>query len=831
MLEQKLFDMAEQVELRDATVMALHDQGQSKDSVYKDKITKLEAVMSTSERAVSNLEKTFNKKISSLNSQLDLKTRQLEEAEAALANSRSADFAGGTSSVPMAGQQSGDLQSLVDLKNKKIAMLEMELQNKDSLIQQFDGGDQSGATQSLVEDLARTKAKLSAEKDRAAKQIMSLKSALSAKDSKIKSLEAMVQDKTAMGRSTPSVNVDASNDGRVAAQVKSLKKALIEKERALVAATKTVRDLKMISGSSRSAKADNALIAENKDLRSRLLSYEQDLASLTSASGDTSKLQAKIQQQDAQIMELTQKQAEETSFDMQQLRAELAQARQGTDTVRAAHEKQQDVINMMRKQAQEKDQKIAMLESEMSTMGVKLSSASNDNDLEMNTLKSDLQSARLALKNQRGQYQALIADLQNKLSVKDREIALLETTSSSTAASLNNMAPAAGGDSFDGGTLNSLQKEIALLKAENDVMRKTIEDGVDTIEISEALSTLNQLRTLQVKYDVLNKDYNKTKSDLVALEKSREQERLSVAGENWDLQSVTRRYNEAERQLRTMGSRVEKVRSQCMLEKQDLEGKLFDPRAAKKEQIARLVQLEEQLSRSEAEWAREKAAYEEKLASLGVPGLPYEGRAIISKSKKTSAGVGVPDKVDMASLNDVASSLAAMAPAAGTPRAPVMAGTQQPVSKAFGVLDEAMLSSMLQSINVYPNKGIRKVSDKSDQSVVSYRWDYGRLFGSAEQRKTSGKSEFEELTNKYLRKIQKRCGGDFAAVPVLDKDMGRNRVMSYDVACVGKKASASASVVFYNQDGFFTSIAHEAGVNDMNAAMDLRDRIVKSLVK
>jgi sulfur relay (sulfurtransferase) DsrF/TusC family protein len=41
--------------------------------------------------------------------------------------------------------------------------------------------------------------------------------------------------------------------------------------------------------------------------------------------------------------------------------------------------------------------------------------------------------------------------------------------------------------------------------------------------------------------------------------------------------------------------------------------------------------------------------------------------------------------------------------------------------------------------------------------------------------------------------------------------------------------NSSASIVFFNRDGVFTAIAHEAPTQMMEAAMDASDRVIQSV--
>jgi len=67
-------------------------------------------------------------------------------------------------------------------------------------------------------------------------------------------------------------------------------------------------------------------------------------------------------------------------------------------------------------------------------------------------------------------------------------------------------------------------------------------------------------------------------------------------------------------------------------------------------------------------------------------------------------------------------------------------------------------------------------------------------------------------------------------VPVTARSGPESSISSYDIACVSREgANASASVVFYGDNAFFTAIAQEGAVENMDIAMDSRDRLVSYL--
>ncbi|GEM_PF-2276961 len=156
--------------------------------------------------------------------------------------------------------------------------------------------------------------------------------------------------------------------------------------------------------------------------------------------------------------------------------------------------------------------------------------------------------------------------------------------------------------------------------------------------------------------------------------------------------------------------------------------------------------------------------------------------------------------------------------------------TVEPAVSASGAL---MTASSLQTIlgrAQIPAQGLEQ-TDADESGVVSYSWDTGTLFGSAEQRSLANAGQFDKLAEAYIEKTRSRCQGEFAAVPVMSDQSGPLRVSAYEIACIAGAEGASASIVFQADKGKFTAIAHETGLDGMEEAMDVRDRLVSVLMQ
>lgn len=146
------------------------------------------------------------------------------------------------------------------------------------------------------------------------------------------------------------------------------------------------------------------------------------------------------------------------------------------------------------------------------------------------------------------------------------------------------------------------------------------------------------------------------------------------------------------------------------------------------------------------------------------------------------------------------------------------------------LMSASALKSILDQAQVPVQGKIKKV-DSGKGDIVAYSWDTGVLFGSAEQRPLGSADQFDKLAQSYIQQTKSRCQGDFAAVPVTDTSSGGTRISAYEIACVNGGDGAAASLVFHSDGKVFTTIAHETGLNSMDTAMDVRDRLVGTLMQ
>ena len=129
-------------------------------------------------------------------------------------------------------------------------------------------------------------------------------------------------------------------------------------------------------------------------------------------------------------------------------------------------------------------------------------------------------------------------------------------------------------------------------------------------ELAKKISQLeNMIFTLEKENEALN-------SELKSALAESEGERLSISSDNWNLERATMRFNEAERQIKRLGTQLQRERAQCAVERKELEAMLFDPQVTNEQQLAHLADLEGKLKETRKKLEDQRLRYEERIRIL-----------------------------------------------------------------------------------------------------------------------------------------------------------------------------------------------------------------------
>ena len=123
------------------------------------------------------------------------------------------------------------------------------------------------------------------------------------------------------------------------------------------------------------------------------------------------------------------------------------------------------------------------------------------------------------------------------------------------------------------------------------------------------------------------------------------------------------------------------------------------------------------------------------------------------------------------------------------------------------------------------NSGIAGFTSLSQQSPNLYVWRANGLNGRAEF-SPQPSTDINQFAQGYIARERQSCGGDFASLP----SSLAGAKTGYELACVNSNGSGkAASVVFVQKEGKLMVISHETAAENMDAAIDARDKIAKFL--
>lgn len=341
-------------------------------------------------------------------------------------------------------------------------------------------------------------------------------------------------------------------------------------------------------------------------------------ADLAAAQKDRDALKASLQSAEQKVAQLSTAQAGGQA-DSQA----LASLKQENADLKRAVQKSTDDINRLQtalKSSGSAQQASAGIQTELSTL-----------QRERDQLKSDLQSAQQKIA-------ALETAGGNNKPLQD-EIAFLKTENARLLGDLKS-AQTQPADS----NVVALQQQIASLESQNQVLLGQITEQrqqAAAISATPMASTgdgfedeplRKQVRTLRGEVEVLTAENGALKQQVESVSSAQDNKQLQLASNNWDLEQATRRYQEAQREIRRLGTQLSMQKAQCEQQKKEIEYMLFDPAVADRAQIAMLGSLEDQLAQS----TKKIADMEQQLSKVSVDSAKVEQLASISQQLKDS---------------------------------------------------------------------------------------------------------------------------------------------------------------------------------------------------
>ncbi|MCI5061296.1 MAG: hypothetical protein MRY79_09565 [Alphaproteobacteria bacterium] len=392
--------------------------------------------------------------------------------------------------------------------------------------------------------------------------------------------------------------------------------------------------------------------------------------------------------------------------------------------------------------------------------------------------------------------------------------------------------------------LAAMQARMQELEAENQKLAsetKQVRSKTDTAVVDMGSQAFKRIREYEKRLEAAQQDNLMLSRELEELRRMKEDVSLKSVAGDWDLEKATMRYNEAEREIKRLGMLLEQQRSIHRQEKGELEQMLFDPAVTEERQRQRLAELETRLAMAEGRLGRGVQSAGRALS--GYAGAGYRGAGYTRPPMQERVAVGMTPMTGNAAATAAMPSVpaapvrqATMTPPVqappirnNVPRPPVPAMMPEPTpqqnfqqpprSQAALSFNSGKLQTLLSRAGVTVSGGV------SQQSPGIYRWGAGQLVGQAEVVPASGAGTLEGFTQSYIARAQQSCGGDFASVPGAVK----SHLRAYEIACIGPSKSTSSSVVIVQQGTEYVAISHNASADNMDMAMDARDRILTSL--
>lgn len=126
-----------------------------------------------------------------------------------------------------------------------------------------------------------------------------------------------------------------------------------------------------------------------------------------------------------------------------------------------------------------------------------------------------------------------------------------------------------------------------------------------------------QISTLQSSLQDLRASNRELQAKLAATPEPIPQgDGFSLSSADWNLEKATLRYQEAERQTKDIGQKLQRERAKCNAEKAELETLLFDPQLTNERQLAELANLEDDLAKAEDDLHTQRVQFEERIKVL-----------------------------------------------------------------------------------------------------------------------------------------------------------------------------------------------------------------------
>ncbi|PZO88441.1 MAG: hypothetical protein DI626_01745 [Micavibrio aeruginosavorus] len=778
-----------------------------------------------------------------------------------------------------------------------------------------------------------------AQKQEALKQIVMVQAEKTALEAKVKQAEEQARKAMEAKNAADAADAaDAAEMAKMTAQMQQIEQrvsALTAENAALKQTSAGVSDAQQKLASVQAEKASleqkvkqmeaaaqkNALAASSAAATATTLSSDakakaEQLAALEKQSGDYQK----------QLIDFQKEIATLTAENATLKTATADKAKQGTTSAA---------------QVTDLQQKLAALSTENSTLKQALDAKASGNMTPMPGASKqieELQAQNKALQDKLAAAEKAVASSAGddkvaalvQAKTQELEAANKQLEEKLAAAEKAAVAPAAGQD-------KAATQAIAAAEAkaqELDIRNKQLEDTLRQAQTRIAETALNteskalrKIADLESRLDAAQKDNASLAKQLDDKRLGQEDSRLKLVAGDWNLESATKRYNEAEREIRRLGQQLEVERTSCNREKSEIENMLFDPAVTEQKQIEKLNDLQEKLHQAEAAMKdqqklvqytvdqqlaqktqaleAEKASLQQQVASLKDAGgaaavepaaggssnaamskqiadmqkaladakmesqkLRAENSALVNQSEQARAQLAevqnnggaradhvaaaniemeklkrqleLKDKESLTYQNQLASAQKEIRAAKQQEAAErdfiaaKMNSTQPAAGNAAKVAETVKVAAVApaRAAAGFGRENVQGLLQKAGitagvqaAGAGSFGWSQNGIKGTASVSAMNG--GFDAMVQQYIAQQKGQCNGDFASMPSPAAGGAKKNAL-YEVACVGAQSSSS-SLVFFEDNGSFVAMSSQTTPENMDNAMDVRDRIASNL--
>ncbi len=316
---------------------------------------------------------------------------------------------------------------------------------------------------------------------------------------------------------------------------------------------------------------------------------------------------------------------------------------------------------------------------------------------------------------------------------------------------------------------------------------------------------------LQAELQTLQSRLNETQ---IALEKQKNQKPVALADPLVQRNNI--QIEQLNKKLSLQNQQLEAYQSKIELEKQEQE--------TLKQEQARLRQ-EQELLKQQAIIAAQKAAQaasQAKMAQQSMAQAKQEAQQEAQKLRLEQQRIQSSLQAERTRVQQEQAKLALLEQeklkAQAQQRQQQQAVTTAKLEAQKRNFNAQKIEAILSQSGLFPNNGVQQVANNE------FRWNIGNVNGMAKAAEISQTPNMSSFVQGFITNARQSCKGDFASLP---SQTGQPN--NYEIACIGGAQNRSSSLLFTQRDNHYIAIVHETTADDMDMAMDARDRIAEKL--